>query len=123
MSTRATYKFETESASKFFYIHHDGYPSGAAHYFKAMLDVWSRNPAVPYWECFTQANDRAESTRSHQHHGDTDYRYDLRMEADGIHVIGYARRDWAQASWERSQFSTFFGGTILEFIEKYRSKE
>ena len=77
MSTRATYHFTaTEHHQAItFYIHHDGYPAGAAHYFASMLALDNERGG---WPCmFLRANDGAEITASHEAHGDTEYRYTL----------------------------------------------
>jgi hypothetical protein len=71
MSTRATYQVN----GKFFYIHYDGYPEGAAGYFYAM--IVEPNKRGGFAERFLRANDDAEFTKSHDYHGDTEYCYDL----------------------------------------------
>ena len=68
MSTRATYQFITEVSDVTCYIHHDGYPSGAAQYlFEAMTA-----------EKFIRKNENAEITLNHEFHGDTEYRYTVK---------------------------------------------
>lgn len=76
MSTRATYQFISRAhATVTLYVHHDGYPEGAAFYFWLMhhSDSHDRSMAAR----FLRANPRAEFTRSHEAHGDTEYRYTL----------------------------------------------
>lgn len=65
MSTRATYRFITPTTDITLYIHHDGYPQGAAIYFSKGKEVAS----------FIHNNERAEIVSSHESHGDTEYRY------------------------------------------------
>jgi hypothetical protein len=122
MSTSATYRFKKEGADKFFYVHHDGYQSGAAGRFKLLLEIWARNPTAPYEDCFVEADPSADPTPSHGINIGTEYKYDLRMESNGIHVIAYSRKTWAWNEWERRQFVSFFGGTIQEFVDKYWRK-
>ena len=79
MSTRATYLFSNTSMAGedvCIYIHHDGYPSGAAQYLSRAKNLSSRDRR-PLLESFIAANKGAEITRSHSTHGDTDYRYSI----------------------------------------------
>jgi len=78
MSTRATYKFINQNAlqeEQTFYIHHDGYPEGAIMYFFNMLD--EDNQCGGLASRFFRANDRAEPTKNHKYHGDTEFCYTL----------------------------------------------
>ena len=85
MSTRATYQFvRPRHGGRFtIYIHHDGYPLGAAEYLaRAVLGCnasgpWSAWLGGSLVEEFIRQNDRAELTAEHDQHGDTDYRYTL----------------------------------------------
>ena len=84
MSTRATYQFSnTHLAGEdvTVYIHHDGYLQGAANYFRKAMDE-KLDSGKPLLESFITAN-HAYITRSHEAHGDTDYRYST----DGKSVI------------------------------------
>ena len=77
MSTRATYTFSNTALAGedvTVYIHHDGYPMGAAEYFRKAMDE-KLDSGRQLLEAFIAANDRAMITRCHQAHGDTDYRY------------------------------------------------
>ena len=66
MATRATYQFASVNGQQVtMYVHHDGYPSGAA---EKMEDC-------RFAEDFIRRNDRAEITESHENHGDTEYCY------------------------------------------------
>lgn len=117
MSTRATYQFAGERTPGLnhsfptvtVYIHHDGYPEGAACYFWNMHHVasYDRAPLV----CFIRANERAELTESHEAHGDTEYRYTLR----GTFLTASHRR----LSDDSRAFVGFFAGELVEFINKY----
>jgi len=77
MSTRATYTFSNTALAGediTVYIHHDGYPMGAAEYFRKAMDE-KLDSGRQLLEAFIAANDRAMITRCHQAHGDTEYRY------------------------------------------------
>ena len=77
MSTRATYTFSNTALAGedvTVYIHHDGYPMGAAEYFRKAMDE-KIDSGRQLLEAFIAANDRAMITRCHEAHGDTDYRY------------------------------------------------
>lgn len=113
MSTRATYQFKqvTDSSVRHsplvtFYIHHDGYPDGAASYFHAALELQKSNGGG-FAECFVRANTRAEFTLSHEVHGDTDFRYTF---TDGfLRVNRRYGETWATA----------FYGELAEFIKAH----
>jgi len=84
MATRATYRIACGNKAELtVYIHWDGYPEGAADYFDRALNLYE-NPRgsellekASFEACFLMANPKAEVTRSHEWHGDTEYRYDL----------------------------------------------
>tara|TARA_B110000503_G_scaffold42230_1_gene69210 strand:+ start:1070 stop:1387 length:318 start_codon:yes stop_codon:yes gene_type:complete len=67
MSTRATYQFITDFSDVTCYIHHDGYPQGAAQYLNEAMTA----------EKFIRKNEKAEITISHESHADTEYRYTI----------------------------------------------
>jgi len=78
MSTRATYTFSNTALAGedvTVYIHHDGYPMGAAEYFRKAMNE-KLDSDRPLLEAFIAANDGATITRNHEAHGDTEYRYD-----------------------------------------------
>lgn len=113
MSTRATYRFMHTQARPgqpevSYYIHHDGYPEGAAHYFVAACTF--ENDYCGLAENFLRANDRAKFTSGHDAHGDTEYRYDVRMDT----IVVQARAGYSSDEWEQ-----IFAGPLVEFIEKY----
>lgn len=92
MSTRATYKIDGTT----FYIHHDGYPEGAAEYFKNALE-WpdrapERAPNATFADDFIRANLCAELTPGHDAHGDTEYRYTVTTAGD--FRFGPAKMTW-----------------------------
>lgn len=124
MSTRATYRFVDDGRDVTFYIHHDGYPSGAAAYFQAMIDnegsMESCNHGLA--EVFFRANERAEFTKGHDWHGDTEYRYTVGSASGSYRFNERAamnRRLRAERSTHGETWERFFEGPVEEFIEKY----
>ena len=110
MSTRATYQINGTTL----YIHHDGYPEGAAQYFRAALD-WAEQYRAKHQrnrglaEAFITANDRSELCKGHHVFGDTEWRYtvtgqDLKAE----------KRNMASDTWH-----PHFDGPLLDFVAKY----
>jgi len=129
MSTRATYRFvpdnlrfddnakewwdSNEKPAVTLYIHHDGYPEGAAQY----LD------GVHSPEGFIRKNDRAGITANHEVHGDTEYRYDISVTWTGpdIHrqvgIKAFKREGWGyETTWKE-----FFDGSLESFVETYQN--
>ena len=100
MSTRATYSFTTDYGTTYIYIHHDGYPDGAAMY---LHNAFSGKGSISA-ESFIRGNDRAEITRSHDQHSDTEYRYSIK----GDQLI--AERGYGD-DWQ-----TFFVGFWWDFV-------
>lgn len=102
MSTRATYAFD----GLVFYCHYDGYPTGAAERFENMIENMTtpnfRNDSIfvlkdtkggPAFN-FIRGNDDAEPAYRNRHdgHGDTDYRYDLTVDKNGLMGIQCQKR-------------------------------
>lgn len=93
MSTRATYRIKEAHPDgdiiQYFYIHYDGYPEGAASYFKEMLANFEtfreKYPIGVESLSFRRGKaiiafgmlQYAEYTADHEEHGDTEYYYDL----------------------------------------------
>ena len=80
MSTPATYEFRATNRSLSdvtvcFYIHHDGYPKGAAQYFYAMHDPQSPDNCQDYASQFFRVNKGAEFTKDRDMHINTAYHY------------------------------------------------
>jgi len=108
MSTRATYKFVSEwrgAGSHTAYIHHDGYPIGAAGYLSndAVNTDAMANP-ITNINTFIRANEQAEMTQDHDSHADTDYRYTIK----GSYIIAEER--------VTDRFKTFWEGDIEDFL-------
>lgn len=122
MSTRATYRIKA-SMNNFadFYIHHDGYPEGAATYFALMLERYKAdNIDASLAESFVRANERAELTRWLKH-GDTEYHYEIEEKAhnpfeenkgDFIEVTA-----WEMRHGEKGK--GVFTGSLQDFLAKY----
>lgn len=106
MSTRATYQFIGKvTGTHTMYIHHDGYPEYAFHYFQGGCTV----------DSFAEHNeDRAEVTESHDAHGDTEFRYTVQN-----NTVLCQKRVFVggKDSWEIEYL-----GTVFDFINKYSKK-
>tara|TARA_R110002073_G_scaffold334639_1_gene524573 strand:- start:584 stop:961 length:378 start_codon:yes stop_codon:yes gene_type:complete len=115
MSTRATYLFTNNSMAAediCVYIHHDGYPTGAAEYFRKALFI-AKTDRRPILEAFIAANTGAQITRSHQTHGDTEYRYTI----DRKDVLVEKRiSNFSEEHGLDNYWQTIFVGSIEEFI-------
>lgn len=108
MSTRATYCFDCKGYKTTVYIHHDGYPEGAAAYFYNTLIKSSKGNFATQ---FIRANEGAELTRSHDQHGDTDFQYNIKGSGPEAEITAY------QLTGDEKAF--VFSGTIFEFIHRY----
>ena len=105
MSTRATYLFNRDGVKTCFYIHHDGYPEGAAVYFYNMLKCDS---AGGFKERFMRANLRAEITKSHAAHGDTEFHYTFNENTNQLLVM--------LVGFDSDKGETVFSGDLADFI-------
>lgn len=115
MATRATYKFvgNNRQPTVTFYIHHDGYPQGAAaHLRDAALAACKGTMA----EKFLRANEHAELTYDHDQHGDTDYRWTI----DGSQITGQVRcvNEKRQETYRGCYF-----GDLVQFINEYSGED
>lgn len=115
MSTRATYLFTNNLMAAediCVYIHHDGYPTGAAEYFRKALFI-AKTDRRPILEAFIAANTGAQITRSHQAHGDTEYRYTI-----GLKYVKVQKRisDFSEEDGFDNYWKTIYSGSIEEFI-------
>ena len=126
MATRATYQFKpVEEGYKppiaTFYIHHDGYPSGAVEYIEKATSI----------EEFFRKNEGAKIVypSRHETHSDTEYRYTIgtvrntKWTGNLITVskryypgdVGFSRA----VGYGDNKWDTIFAGTVAAFIEKY----
>ena len=117
MSTRATYQIKSGFSTATLYIHHDGYLSGAASYFKDTIDLM-RIKRRPLLTCFLWANERAELTDGHDAHGDTEYRYDLARQAGIWNVTAYKRK-----SYDSDVFEVVYDGNLSAFVSQHATQE
>lgn len=108
MATRATYSFckSRDARKHYVYLHHDGYPEGAARYlYQPLLFANDLNFATT----FIRANLRAELTESHEHHADTEYRYSVTGSGPKAKIIAYSVKNSIN----------FFCGELHAFISEY----
>ncbi len=119
MSTRATYQIDFTT----FYIHHDGYPEGAAKYFSNALAhrvlAEDRAPNATLADDFIRANNRAELTPGHDVHADTEYQYTVST----VGNFRFGRHDLLIKAYHTSSGAPFFVGTVQEFIDKFGKLE
>lgn len=123
MSTRATYRIKEfggiEPYIEYFYIHYDGYPEGAACYFKQLLKNYEflkeeRIKGHSHWRpgkaiiAFGMIP-LSELTRDHEEHGDTEYRYNIYLDKKN--------NSWSLRAYNDE--SCFFDDDLIKFIEKY----
>jgi len=125
MATRATYELhELDKEPVCLYLHWDGYPEGAAMYFRRWLA--EKHTVLG----FLKANPKAEVIDGHESYGDTEYRYT-------VHLKGYIPEMWikaeekkyARAQWEGLpeapedvvfyKWEQLFNGKLQEFVDKY----
>jgi len=117
MSTRATYQIKTPLNTSTVYIHYDGYLSGAAEYFRDAIDLM-RISGRQFLPCFLWANENAEMTKSHDWHGDTEYRYDLEKKAGIWSVVAYKRQ-----SYDSDVFNVVYDGNLSNFVNEYATQK
>lgn len=109
MSTPATYSFIGEApapAATTLYVHLDGYPQGAANYFRAMLlsDGGARV------EAFIRVNTLADVVSAHNVWPNTCFRYTLTQ----THLLAEERLVDFEEGWQ-----TIFDGELMDFINNY----
>jgi len=131
MSTRATYRISTTNywgvENQCFYIHYDGYPRGAARYFKEFLSNldhlinggrYRKGKAVVAFGMLAFS----EFTEAHENHGDTEYRYNIYHDQQkGTFVVNSFKHSWGEDS--QDIWSEFFKGPLEEFINKHDTLE
>ena len=118
MSTRATYLFSNTSMAGedvCIYIHHDGYPSGAAQYLSNAKHISSRDRR-PLLESFIAANKGAEITRCHSTHGDTDYRYFISGTGNALVTCHSRHVSLEDGEGFSTHWKEIFSGTLNKFI-------
>jgi len=121
MSTRATYTFSNTALAGediTVYIHHDGYPMGAAEYFRKAMDE-KLDSGRQLLEAFIAANDRAMITRCHEAHGDTDYRYTT----DGKQITVEHRKIEFTDKGYSENWNTITESSLDDFISEQAYKQ
>ena len=127
MSTRATYNVKHNNKSLTFYIHHDGYPKGAANYLFQALDnymggvfetfngkeYFSENKGS-FIEAFLRGNINAEITGSHDSHADTDYKYSIDFNNKTVSIY-----DVNNEIHSKTDLFEFIHDLTGEFIHEY----
>lgn len=112
MSTRATYLFKRQHGRDVaVYIHHDGYPEGAAGLY--LLPAIEASSGYLTVEAFIRANERAEITDGHEAHGDTEYRYTIDLAAGTVSV------QHRNLLVQPDKFRPEWGGSLANFVNRF----
>lgn len=115
MSTRATYQFDSlDFGRQTFYIHHDGYLTGAAKYFRKALECEAQIGQLA--ARFFRANEKASFTSGAEDHGDTEFHYVV----SGRQLVAYQRRPFGSS--DELQWVEKFRGSVMEFVHHWDSK-
>jgi len=119
MGTRATYEFRDElRGNQTFYIHFDGYPEGAATYFRKLLRAGKRGSLAAR---FFRANSVAEFTPGCESHGDTDYHYMVEIAPRGLTLTAYhIKRNWETGD---AAYNNIWRGSIEDFVAKFYDED
>ena len=110
MGTRGTYEIE----DRVFYCHWDNYPEGAGRRFNKMLECKDGDLA----HRFVRGNHDAELTESHELHGDTEYKYRVWRDRDGVVQIIWNERDMLSTAldgWMKPHIMT-----LSEYLESFK---
>jgi hypothetical protein len=116
MSTRATYTFKDGRESFSVYVHHDGYPTGAADKLRATLEsdkIWElpRFEVDEFAAGFIAVNKTQGGSvrllKKPSSVGDAAYRYTIRNTTKGLQVK-------VESGWEGE---TLWTGSLADFIE------
>ncbi len=117
MATRATYQFnKKDSEAVTIYHHWDGYIAGAAALF---MNATKNGGEKLTAESFLDANEKAEITKSHQSHGDAEYRYTINESTGNVHIS--VREGWQDPQWLHVavvHFSAFLYEDNVAIMEK-----
>lgn len=121
MSTRATYKFHQNHNTFVTYIHHDGYPEGAARYIKNWIEGIGDSgvPVARKWlvpEDFLRFNKKAELVKSHKFMSDTEYRYDFKVEAGKGWIVEVRKHSIGNSKNGKPIFLKIWEGTVQHFV-------
>jgi hypothetical protein len=129
MSTRAVYGFKEDAeTTHWVYIHYDGYPEGAAIYFKNTAvgkNVWpgDRFEADEFAAGFVASNKdgagKVRLSKGPKAHGDIEYIYIVSQRADKEIMVEAHDADLTEDGARIGR--KFFDGTMVEFIEKAKT--
>lgn len=117
MSTRGTYEFQNDDGtSKFCYVHHDNYESGAAEKIWKTQFYLAENKEVSLLDAFMKMNDRAGLCESHDAHSDTEYRYTFKADQTFVAEKGTygSKEDDYQKSWD-----VIYSGSAQGFVTQH----
>jgi hypothetical protein len=94
LATRAVYSFTgfPGAAVRHLYLHHDGYPTGAAWRFASALRLGG--DAADFLDSFLSSQPRAEALTRAEEAADAEYRY-------GVHLVGGADPHHQVECWRR----------------------
>jgi hypothetical protein len=130
MSTRATYQINNTT----FYCHWDGYPTGAAQRFAAMIGAMTVACPDKERRATQQIEDRrggyeyafirgaldAEPTEGHSAHGDTEYQYTLKGGYEGATIrVDMVDHEWAKGTETKRQI---FCGDLRDWLDQMREQ-
>jgi len=122
MSTRGTYNIYDDYMDDYFclYVQSDNYPAGAAEKFKKMLQIVDNKTnglslCYGYGAGFFRANEDARFARGE----DAEYHYEIvgYKEMTGYSLI--AKKIEHQREIKKMTMTTFFEGTLEDFIQQY----
>ena len=122
MATRATYTFKSSSGDRHIYIHWDGYPEGAARYFKNMMDLRAEQRKSlsdlrgGLTEQFIRANRGAEFTKHWEVHGDTEWHYEITGSLEAVSLKVF-KLSWDDVGDRRGV--AFFQGSMDDYLSLY----
>lgn len=110
MATRGTYEID----NRVFYCHWDNYPEGAGRRFNKMLECKDGDLA----HRFVRGNHDAQLTESHDIHGDTEYKYRVWRDRDGVIQIIWHARDIDSDGWLKANIMT-----LSEYLESFKGED
>lgn len=127
MSTRAVYTFlhfPLTADNVAFYVHHDGYPSGAAHYLRASLEKCELQEVLPT-SFYHALHPRAEQCVRAEDFGDLSYKWLFVYHSKGLNkgkvlMSGWRRNMAAAEIGIRPEWLRVCGPEPIEdFIARY----
>jgi hypothetical protein len=113
MATRATYEIE----GKTFYCHWDGYPAGAMDRLSNMVAADTGRGGLPF--AFIRGNFDAEPADSHDHHGDTEFRYLVYKNHGAAHDKPHDFLTIYARCWTADRWQVLYGGFLHDCINLF----